>query len=169
MCDQTLAIFKDSRIGAFGALGLLVLFSLRGAIMTLIGQWGLVGWPIWGSALVASSALGRYVMVLAMVLLPPVAGRESLARAVGSTLSRWDWAESSVWVSLATAPFVILLPVQFLVAVLMLLAAALGLLLVVNRRLGGITGDCLGCLGYIGQVGVLLAAAARKQPWTPFF
>ncbi|MGO9597604.1 MAG: adenosylcobinamide-GDP ribazoletransferase [Isosphaeraceae bacterium] len=168
--DQTLAIFKDSRIGAFGALGLLVLFSLRaGAIMTLIGQWGVVGWPIWGSALVASSALGRYVMVLAMALLPPAAGRESLARAVGSTLSRWDWAASSVWVALTTAPFVILLPVQFLVAVLMLLASALGLLLVVHRRLGGITGDCLGCLGYIGQVAVLLAAAARKQPWTPLF
>ena len=168
--DQTIAILKDSRIGAFGALGLLVLFSLRaGAIMTLMGQWGVVGWPIWGSALVASSALGRYIMVLAMALLPPVAGRESLARAVGSTLSRWDWVECSVWAFLATAPFVALSPVQFLVAVLMLLAAALGLLLAVLRRLGGMTGDCLGCLGYVGQVAVLLAAAARKQPWTPHF
>jgi adenosylcobinamide-GDP ribazoletransferase len=168
--DQTLAIFKDSRIGAFGSLGLLVLFSLRaGAVMTLIGHWGVVSWPIWGSALVASSAVGRYVMVLAMALLPPVARRESLAQAVGSTLSRWSWVECSAWVSLATAPFIVFLPVQFLVAVLLVFAAALGLLRVVHRRLGGITGDCLGCLGYIGQVAVLLAAAARKQPWLPHF
>jgi adenosylcobinamide-GDP ribazoletransferase len=168
--DQTLAIFKDSRIGAFGALGLLVLFSVRaGAITTLIGQWGVVGWPTWGSALVASSAVGRYVMVLGMALLPPVAGRESLARAVGSSLSRRDWVECNVCVCLAIAPFVIFLPVHFLVAALMLFAATLGLLLVVRRRLGGITGDCLGCLGYIGQVTVLVAAAARKQPWTPHF
>lgn len=168
--DQTLAIFKDSRIGAFGALGLLVLFSLRaGAIMTLIGQWGAAGWPIWGSALVASSAVGRYIMVLAMALLPPVAGRESLAQAVGSTLSRSDWVESSAWVSLATVPFVFFLPVQFLGAILMLFAAIGGLLFVVYRRLGGITGDCIGCLGYVGQVAVLLAAAAGKRPWALYF
>ena len=117
------------------------LFSLRaGAMMTLIDQWGVVGWPIWCSAFVASSALGRYVMVLAMALVPPVAGRESLARAVGSTLSRWVLVASSVWVFLATAPFVVLLPVQSLVAVLMLFAAVLGLLLVVRRRLGGYHG-----------------------------
>ena len=163
--DQTIAILKDSRIGTFGALGLLVLFSLRaGAITTLVGRWGVAAWPIWGSALVASSALGRYVMVLVMVLLPPIAGRESLARAIGSTLSRWDWVASSVWVSLAMAPFVYFLPVQFLGAVLLLFAVTLGLLLVVLRRLGGMTGDCIGCLGYIGQVAVLLAAAAGKQP-----
>jgi adenosylcobinamide-GDP ribazoletransferase len=168
--DQTLAILKDSRIGAFGALGLLVAVSLRaGAMMTLIDQWGVEGWPLWCSAFVASSAVGRYVMVLAMALVPPVAGRESLARTVGSTLSRWVLVASSFWVFLATAPFVVFLPVQSLVAVLLLFPAVGGLLLVVRRRLAGITGDCLGCIGYIGQIVVLLAAAARKQPWGPHF
>ena len=79
--DRVLTILEDSRIGAFGALGLLLAFSLRaGAMMTLIARWGLAGWPLWSSAFVASAATGRWVMVLAMGLLPPIAGRESLAR-----------------------------------------------------------------------------------------
>jgi len=42
-----------------------------------------------------------------------------------------------------------------------------GLLHLVRRKLGGMTGDCLGCVGYASQVVVLLAAAATKQPWGP--
>ncbi len=86
--DQVLTILKDSRIGAFGALGLLFAVSLRAAAMiTLVIQWGVAGWPLWSSAFVASSATGRSVMVLAMALCSPLAGRESLALAMGGALS----------------------------------------------------------------------------------
>jgi len=84
-------------------------------------------------------------------------------------LSGSNLAASGFWVLVATAPFAILLPAQFVVAVLLLVPAVGGLLLVVRRRLGGSTGDCLGCLVYVGQVVVLLAAATRKQPWAPHF
>jgi adenosylcobinamide-GDP ribazoletransferase len=166
--DRVLTILEDSRIGAFGALGLLLAFSLRaGAMMTLIARWGLAGWPLWSSAFVASAATGRWVMVLAMGLLPPIAGRESLSRAIGGNLSRQDQFESNLWAVAAVTPFAVLLPVQFLVAVALLFAVVGGLIHLVRRRLGGMTGDCLGCVGYVGQVVVLLAAAARKQPWGP--
>jgi adenosylcobinamide-GDP ribazoletransferase len=31
----------------------------------------------------------------------------------------------------------------------------------VLRKLGGITGDCLGCIGYLGQLAVLLGSIAE--------
>ena len=166
--DQVLTILEDSRIGAFGALGLLFAVSLRtGAMMTLIIQWGVAGWPLWSSAFVASSAAGRWVMVLAMGLFAPLAGRESLSRTIGGALSRRERVESGLWALAAIAPFAVLLPLQFLFAVALLIPVVGGLLHLVLRKLGGMTGDCLGCVGYVSQVVVLLAAAARKQPWGP--
>ena len=166
--DQVLTILEDSRIGAFGALGLLFAVSLRtGAMMTLIIQWGVAGWPLWSSAFVASSAAGRWVMVLAMGLFAPLAGRESLSRTIGGALSRRERVESGLWALAAIAPFAVLLPLQFLFAVALLIPVVGGLLHLVLRKLGGLTGDCLGCVGYVSQVVVLLAAAARKQPWGP--
>lgn len=166
--DQVLTILEDSRIGAFGALGLLFAVSLRtGAMMTLIIQWGVAGWPLWSSAFVASSAAGRWVMVLAMGLFAPLAGRESLSRTIGCALSRRERVESGLWALAAIAPFAVLCPLQFLFAVALLIPVVGGLLHLVLRKLGGMTGDCLGCVGYVSQVVVLLAAAARKQPWGP--
>jgi adenosylcobinamide-GDP ribazoletransferase len=166
--DQVLAILEDSRIGAFGALGLLFAVSLRtGAMMTLVIQWGVAGWPLWSSAFIASSAMGRWVMVLAMGLCAPLAGRESLSRTIGGALARRERVESGLWALAAIAPFAVLLPLQFLFAVALLIPVVGGLLHLVRRKLGGMTGDCLGCVGYVSQVVVLLAAAATKQPWGP--
>ena len=166
--DQVLTILQDSRIGAFGALGLLFAVSLRtGAMMTLvIIHGGVAGWPLWSSAFVASSAAGRWVMVLAMGLCAPLAGRESLSPRSAAPC-RGRRVESGLWALAAIAPFAVLLPLQFLFAVALLIPVVGGLLHLVLRKLGGMTGDCLGCVGYVSQVVVLLAAAARKQPWGP--
>jgi adenosylcobinamide-GDP ribazoletransferase len=160
--DEVLTILKDSRIGAYGALGMFLAVALRAAAtVAAIEQRGLADWPAWGSAIVASSAIGRLAIVVAMACLPPIPGRSSLANEVGGRLS----LKQVILSGLGAAPPAVLcawlIPLQSLAAIGIVSAALWWFLNRIRRRIGGLTGDCLGCIAYIAQVLVLLAAAAR--------
>jgi adenosylcobinamide-GDP ribazoletransferase len=150
-----LRILKDSRIGSFGALGLMIAVLLRASGLVALEPEQLL--PV----AVASSALGRWVMLVVMAMLPPVPDRASLARDVGQQLT----VKEVFFGSFLTLPGVIAwgmaAPYRFAASVLALFIFAGAFALYVRRRLGGVTGDCLGCACYIGQVLVLLAATAR--------
>ncbi len=159
--DEVLTILKDSRIGAYGALGLFLAVALRAAAMiAVIERRGLSDWPAWGSAIVASCAIGRWVIVVAMAGLPPVAGRSSLANAVGGRLSLKQVILSGLGAVPPAVGFAGFMPFQSLTAIVLVAAAVWWILYGIRRRLGGLTGDCLGCIAYATQVLVLLAAAA---------
>ncbi|HSG69734.1 MAG TPA: adenosylcobinamide-GDP ribazoletransferase, partial [Planctomycetaceae bacterium] len=57
-----------------------------------------------------------------------------------------------------------LMPMKGVVAVGLLLVAAVWFRRLVLHKLGGITGDCLGFIGFFGQLIVLLVAAAEVGP-----
>jgi adenosylcobinamide-GDP ribazoletransferase len=163
--DETLAILKDSRIGAYGALGIFLTIALRAAAtVAVIEHRGLPDWLAWGSAIVASSAIGRWAIVVAMACVPPVAGRASLANAVGDRVSLRQVVVGALGAVLPAIVFARLMPIQSLAAAALVAAALWWMLRGIRRRLGGLTGDCLGCIGYMAQVLVLLAAAARVGP-----
>lgn len=163
--EDTLTILKDSRLGTYGALGLGLGVALRaGAMIEIIHRQGLENWLVWGSALVASSAVGRWVIVLVMVRVPPVPRRESLSRDTGSQLNRWNLLAATLWTLPAAVWLAVQLPQHAALAVTLLVPTIFGFMRWVDRRLGGITGDCLGCIGFVAQLLVLLAAAARWQP-----
>lgn len=160
--EEVLRILKDSRLGSYGALGLALAVALRaGATISVVMQQGGEAWPSWVAAVVASAAVGRWAMVAATVLVPPDKERESLARQVGGQLSWRELLEASFWTLPAAGAFAVLMPEQFALAVVLLVPTLWFFLRGVHRKLGGVTGDCLGCLGYLAQVVVLLAAAAR--------
>lgn len=165
-------ILKDSRLGVYGTLGLLGGVLLKaGALYALVERVGLPNWWLWGSVLVAAGALSRSAMVLAPAILPPVADRASLAQ--GFDVQTPGFSEkpgvfplriwgTSLAALLAVVPFAVLMPVRFVLSVAAGALAAWWLLALFRRRLGGVTGDCVGSLGYVMQVLVLLAAAARS-------
>lgn len=160
--DEVLAIFKDSRIGTYGALGLMLAVALRaGAMIALVIPTGFEGALVWGPALIASATLGRWAMALALVLVKPVEGRESLSRDVGGELGLRGLAISSLWTVPAIAAFAAVRPWHALAALAGACATCVFFLRGVRRKLGGVTGDCLGCLCYVVQLVVLLAAAAQ--------
>jgi adenosylcobinamide-GDP ribazoletransferase len=160
--DETLTILKDSRIGAYGALGMLLAIAIRAAaVVAVIEHRGLPDWLAWGSAIVASSAIGRWVIVAAMACVPPVPGRESLANEIGGRLSLKQTILAALWAAPSAILFARLMPLQFLMSLALVAVAFWWMLRGIRCRLGGLTGDCLGCLGYISQVLILLAAAAR--------
>jgi adenosylcobinamide-GDP ribazoletransferase len=160
--DHVLIILKDSRLGTYGALGLGLSVALRaGATIEILNGCGREHWLAWGAALVTSSAVGRWAMVLVMVLLKPVFHRESVARDIGGPASSRQLFVATLWLLPFAAYLSVQLPMQFALALVWLGLLLVYLVRMVKHRLNGVTGDCLGCIGYFAQLVVLLAAAAR--------
>jgi adenosylcobinamide-GDP ribazoletransferase len=160
--DDVLTILKDSRIGTYGVLGLALAVALRaGATFEVIRLTGRENWLAWVSAVVASASIGRWMLVAMMLWVPPIARRESLSRDVASQLTWRDLLLATVWTLPAAAIFAWQFPLQAVFAAVLLVIATTWFTRLVVRRIGGMTGDCLGAIGYFSQVLVLLAAAAR--------
>jgi adenosylcobinamide-GDP ribazoletransferase len=161
--EQTFEILKDSRIGSYGAVALILGIVLRaGAMTVLASEHGI--WT-WGAAIVAAATASRWIAVLAMVCVAPVSHRESLARDIGSRLGRRDLMIASLWGLPGVLPFVITSPLHAAASCVVVVPLVWWLLKGIERRLGGITGDCLGFLTFVSQVVILLVAAANVDFW----
>lgn len=148
-------IMKDSRIGAYGSVSLVLALGLRAALLTALPG------PLILPALVASAAFGRWLAVWPKALLPSPPGVEGVASQI---VTGTGWCQLA-GASLVALPFVLPFAwLQPLPAVFALIAAALFIwwfCAFLRRHLGGVTGDCLGFAVYAGQLIVLLAACAR--------
>jgi adenosylcobinamide-GDP ribazoletransferase len=153
--EDVLRIMKDSRVGSFGALGLGLFVALRFAGMLNFSGGGLI------AVSMAAGAFGRFAILPIMYLVPPVPNREGLSKDVGETIS----LRMVIMGGLLTLPGVVwLLAWKPLALPLAILGA--GVLLtwwgwVSVKRIGGITGDCLGFGCYVAQLVLILMAVAR--------
>jgi adenosylcobinamide-GDP ribazoletransferase len=154
--EDVLRIMKDSRIGSYGALGLILALGLRGgALASLAGRTELLL-----ASSIAASTLGRWAILIVMARLPPVAERASLARDIGEQIGK---SELILGTLLCGPGMILMTPNSPLRAGLMVLAVLVSSFLVIRRvrwKLGGVTGDCLGFTCYVGQVAALLVASA---------
>jgi adenosylcobinamide-GDP ribazoletransferase len=151
---QRLAIMRDSRVGVYGALGLVVVF-----LTSLIALAELPPGPR-GAALMLAPVTGRIAPLLAGALLRAAPSPSGLGSAFVAALSR---AAGPVYASAAVILAGLLVGGWGMAAVgAGLVVALLGAALVAHR-LGGITGDGLGASVELGELGVLLAAAAYAR------
>ena len=152
--ERKLEIMKDSRIGSYGVLALIVGVGLRTAALGALVQdtrLHLLG------ALVAAHAGSRALLPLLMRALPPVRPG-GLAASVGvpSSLS------SIAALVLGTAATFWGLGDRL--GLIGFVAAAIGMVAVgalARRQLGGYTGDVLGAAQQVGEIILLLAAVAQ--------
>ncbi|MBV9829793.1 MAG: adenosylcobinamide-GDP ribazoletransferase [Alphaproteobacteria bacterium] len=150
--EQKLAIMRDSRHGTYGILALLLSVGLRGTALATLGD------PIHaGLALVAAHAGSRAALPLLMRSLKPARddGLGALAGRPGAVVA----AIAAVLGALLT--IVCLSPVTGVIALALLSAALLAARMLARRQIGGYTGDVLGCFQQIGEIVILLVAAAR--------
>jgi adenosylcobinamide-GDP ribazoletransferase len=146
-----LEIMRDSRLGSYGALALLVGFAAKMAALAALPVGALV------PGLIAAHALARGTLpVLATIM--PNARSDGLAASAGRV-------EPLVAVTAAALALVIaLLCLPPAAALLAVTAAALGAAVVAvlaKRQIGGMTGDVLGAAEQVGETAVLLVLAAR--------
>lgn len=144
--ERRLAIMRDSRIGTYGVIALvLVLVARIGATAALGGTAAVL------AALVVAAASGRLAMAVPMALLP-AARPDGLGAEAGRP--SWEWLAAAVGLAgLAVA----LCGLKGLVAVAAAFAAALLVALVAWRKFGGQTGDVLGAAEQVAEVAALCA------------
>lgn len=155
--DSALAIMKDSRVGSYGVVALVLSFGLRAAaiaaLAAVLTPSGL------GMALLGVAAASRTAMVWHWSLLPP-ARRDGVAASVGEPESRATLFALTSGMLIAV---LLLLPHATLPAILLALAAAVLAVLVFNRmalgKIGGHTGDTIGATQQLAEMSVLFALA----------
>lgn len=149
--ERRLEIMKDSRVGTYGAVALIAVFSLKAACLSTLSA------PVAAMALIAGHGLARAAAVIAMRWMP-YAGQVDLAKGqIGQARVRL-W-EMTLAISLSLWPLVFGVPQ---VALGIILGGGLGLILalIARRLIGGQTGDVLGGIEQLFEVGFLLGVAA---------
>jgi adenosylcobinamide-GDP ribazoletransferase len=149
--DRTLAlsIMRDSRIGSFGVLALILVIGLKAsALASLAAPQGLV-------ALTAAHAGARGLLGLLAFSLPP-ARADGLGASLGRVADR---------IVLQTLLLGLLLPILLAGAGALpaLLVGAIAVLIVrqqADSRIGGHTGDVFGAAEQLAEAGMLLGFAA---------
>ena len=158
--DKALAIMKDSRIGSYGALALVLSLLLRAALMTLLATRQM---PVAIAALLASHAFARAGAVGVMVSLPYGGDAEQAkAKPLALAVAPHNFGIALAWCGLLAAVLAALgiyLP-RVLAAVLAATAVAWLMRQWLRRRLGGYTGDGLGATEQLAEIAVLLAFTA---------
>jgi adenosylcobinamide-GDP ribazoletransferase len=151
--EGKLAIMRDSRHGTFGIVAIMFSIALRSAALATIGD------PIHaGLALVAAHSLSRGALPGLMRLLSPArpdglgatAGRPGLPSTIAAALTG------------AVVALGLLGPAAGAVGILITGAALASAARLAQRQIGGYTGDVLGFFQQIGEILMLLVAAAAR-------
>ncbi len=151
--QNALDIMRDSRIGTYGAVALIVSLGIRATAMAAIGS--NLGPVESGLALLGIAALSRSLMVWHWQLLSP-------ARADGVAASAGEPDPASAKIALITGTVLcaaLLLPAISLVPVIVTILVAVGLTRLytgwVGRKIGGHTGDTIGAAQQIAEMALL--------------
>lgn len=146
-----LEIMRDSRLGTYGALILMMSFVAKLSALAALPD------AIVVQSLIAAHALARGVLpVMSMSL--PLARKDGLAANAG----RPDLATAAIAGVFALLIALLSLPViEALYAVLAAIAGAIGMGWLAKRQIGGQTGDVLGAAEQVGETAILVLLAAR--------
>jgi adenosylcobinamide-GDP ribazoletransferase len=153
-----LHIMRDSRIGTYGVCALVLSLILRWSALAAIAR----------PASVAASLLAAHVAARAVLpgfmRLVPAARPDGLSADAGRPPPQ---AAAAAAVLGAAALWFVLGPVTGMVALVLVVAAGGAMASLSLRQIGGQTGDVLGAVEQVGEIVILLAAAAlpKALPW----
>lgn len=159
--ERALEIMKDSRIGTYGAVGLLLVLGLKAAVLAAL--------PVMGAmaVLLLAHTVSRTAAV-ALIRWLPYAGDVSQAKAkpLAERISRGGLLVALAWSVLAGSLIVERQPAWWPMVAMAGAAAVMSAWACgrwFKRRLGGITGDALGATQQLTELCILLAWLA----WWP--
>lgn len=147
---RRLEILRDSRIGSYGVIALVLALGMRWAALTLLFEAGHAA-----AALLAAGMLSRAGMAALMWRLP-FAREDGLAVRVG----RPPGATAAIGCLVAVAGAVLVLGNAGIGAAAAALLATAGVAALARAKLGGQTGDVLGTAQQAAEIAALLACLA---------
>lgn len=147
---RRLAIMKDSHIGTYGVLALILSLGLRWLALTHLIDAG----HLW-AGLIATAMISRAVMLPVMARLPH-ARDTGLSHAVG----RPSLTTSRIGETVAVAAALVLWQVSGLWLIATALLAVLACAAIAKSKINGQTGDVLGATQQITEITLLLTLAA---------
>ena len=145
--ERKLEILRDSRIGSFGAIALILSLGIRATAIAASAT------PV--ASMVAAGALGRAAMIGILLALKP-------ARADGMAASLGRVAPTPAAIGLALAMLVtvsLLSPPMAFRAMAVTLASLTAMAMLAKRQIGGYTGDVLGATDIVVECVVLSGLA----------
>nr|WP_243429546.1 adenosylcobinamide-GDP ribazoletransferase [Acetobacter sacchari] len=145
--ERKLAIMRDSRIGSYGALALVLTTMLRASAIAAIPADRAL------AALVLASAASRGALPLVMTLLPP-AREDGLGRSVGKPP-----AFAVVFGLVAPLGFLLITSQRPAEWTATMIGAAF-IAIMAWRQINGYTGDVLGATVVVAECGAMIAASA---------
>jgi adenosylcobinamide-GDP ribazoletransferase len=170
--DQVLAIMKDSRIGAYGAIGVSTMLGLKWSTLAALPA---AAFPM---IVVSAHMWSRWCACgLICVLRYVRTGDDAKSRAVADGMSARSWLSGGVLGVLALLACFGAgagLPRVLEARVLCTSIAAAGITAVIaaayfRQRIGGYTGDCLGAVQQLSELAFLLAGlgalGADRRPY----
>jgi adenosylcobinamide-GDP ribazoletransferase len=153
--SQKMAIMRDSRIGSYGAVALILSVTVRLAAITALDHSDIVM-----TAMVTAGMLGRSgILLLPLVLVP---ARDS---GMGAAMGKPWVTSTAAGLALATiAAFLSLHTLLAIAAVALGFGASLALAKLAHRQIGGYTGDILGATEVVIECVVLTVIATAFSP-----
>jgi adenosylcobinamide-GDP ribazoletransferase len=157
--DAVLAIMKDSRVGAYGAIGVAMILGLKWSVLASLPY---ATFPL---IVVAAHIASRWCaigIIWRLQYIRPDA--EAKSKPLANSLDGRNWALSGLLGAIVLLPGFLLIdpPVRSQLAVVLLAALALSLIGTIftgayfRNRIGGYTGDCLGAAQQLAELSFLL-------------
>jgi adenosylcobinamide-GDP ribazoletransferase len=161
--ERALDIMKDSRIGSYGALALVLCIASKLALLVMLAQHSVA---LAGAALFGAHVSSRLLPLWVLHRLPHVGDTaHSKSKPLADATGGWSLLQAGLWWLPAMTLLWVLLPAAPWWAAL--LGAVLGMACVwrlLQRRLGGFTGDGLGTAQQLSEVGFYLGLALGLGP-----
>ncbi|NVM80134.1 adenosylcobinamide-GDP ribazoletransferase [Duganella sp. SG902] len=158
--ERVLEIMKDSRIGAYGAIGIICMLGLKLTTLAILPPPAAIG------ALLVAHPVSR-LMATSLIWRLDYARAEGKAKPLAQKMSG---AEFLIATASAAIPAVAVVSLRWLPLAALLagvLAAAVATVWLGRkcvRRIGGYTGDCLGAVQQVTEVAFYLCALASLRP-----
>ena len=152
-----LEIMRDSRLGTYGALALLISFAAKASALAALPR----AWTL--PSLIAAHAIARVPPVFMAVWMP-----SARADGLAATAGRPDAPTAATAAFIAMVIALLLLPwLDALGTAVLATAGALLMAILAQRQIGGVTGDVLGAAEQIGETAILLLLAASLARAVP--
>jgi adenosylcobinamide-GDP ribazoletransferase len=166
--ERALEIMKDSRMGAYGVMALVMALLTKLALIALLLS---AMQPFWGPVpvlvlLCCTHVLSRFAPLLLMHTLPHVglAASSKTLHVAGQQMGWPGLLTGALWCLPALALLAWLGTYTLVLGMVAAMAITTWLLLRWFRhRLGGMTGDCLGACQQLNELALLLAAAIHLR------